>query len=119
MAVDLAKLVGQQYATDKVANAYLRWAIAVLSFGTDVKLGVHYMLYLNALSLFGNNETHSKLIEGAIQRKDLGCFALTEFHHGSYSKGIQTQAVYKHSTKEFVLNTQGTKGMKFWIGAAA
>jgi hypothetical protein len=28
-------------------------------------------------------------------------------------------ATYEHSSKEFVLTTQGTKGMKYWIGGAA
>jgi acyl-CoA oxidase len=51
--------------------------------------------------------------------KDWGCFGLTEFHHGSYSKEVQTLSTYDHKTQEFVLTTQGQKGMKYWIGGAA
>lgn len=55
----------------------------------------------------------------AISTEDLGCFGLTEFHHGSFSKGIETKAYYDHASRSFTLTTEGTKGMKFWIGGAA
>ena len=50
--------------------------------------------------------------------QDIGCFGLTEYNHANYDKGIQTLAIYDPKNRQFVLTTQGTKGMKFWIGAA-
>lgn len=44
---------------------------------------------------------------------------MTELHHGSFSRGIATEAVYDKNTKEFILNSHGEAGMKFWIGATA
>lgn len=40
-------------------------------------------------------------------------------NHGSFSRGIATIATYDHAKKEFVINTNGEEGMKFWIGNTA
>ena len=77
------------------------------------------MLYTNSLLIYGSNQKHQEYFDRATAAQDLGCFGLTEFHHGSFSKGIQTTATYHHARKAFLLSTHGTKGMKFWIGGAA
>lgn len=87
--------------------------------GIVTKSMLHYFLYCKSLVMFGHNAKHEQLLAEAIALRDFGCFALTEFHHGSYSKEVQTLATYNHQAKEFVLTTQGQKGMKHWIGAAS
>lgn len=49
----------------------------------------------------------------------IGSFGLTELHHGSFSRGVATEAIYDHKTKEFIITSNGEAGMKFWIGAMA
>ena len=95
------------------------WAAAYLDTGVGVKAFLHYFLYTKTILLFQNHPKHKEYLENAVNLKDLGCFGLTEFHHGSYSKDIQTLSTYHHKNKEFVLTTQGQKGMKYWIGAAS
>lgn len=87
--------------------------------GIITKSMLHYFLYCKSIIMFGNNAKHEQLLAEAIAVRDLGCFGLTEFHHGSYSKEVQTLATYNHQTREFILTTQGQKGMKYWIGAAS
>jgi acyl-CoA oxidase len=98
---------------------YALWTTALLDAGIGVKTFLHYFLYTKTLILFQNHPKHQELIDNALALRDLGCFGLTEFHHGSYSKEVQTLSTYDHQAKEFVLTTQGQKGMKYWIGAAS
>ena len=104
---------------DPLQVLYAQYAITSFDQGIAVKGLLHYFLYTKTILLYQSNEKHKEFLKRAISLDDLGCFGLTEFHHGSYSKGLETLATYNHKTKEFVLTTQGTKGMKFWIGAAA
>ena len=45
----------------------------------------------------------------------IGCYAQTELGHGSNVRGIETEAIYDHSTKEFIINTPKTSSYKYLI----
>jgi alkylation response protein AidB-like acyl-CoA dehydrogenase len=81
------------------ALPFARFALSSFDLGVNTKVSVHYMLYTNSLLLFGNNPKHLQYYERATSAQDLGCFGLTEFHHGSYTKGIATTANYNHAKK--------------------
>lgn len=49
----------------------------------------------------------------------IGCFAMTELAHGSNVAGLETEAVYDHTTDEFVIHTPHLGATKWWIGGAA
>jgi acyl-CoA oxidase len=40
-------------------------------------------------------------------------------NHGSYTRGIVTEAVYDPANEEFIIDSKGEEGMKFWIGGMA
>jgi acyl-CoA oxidase len=84
--------------------------------GLSTKMFLYSFSLAKVLLIYKNNKLHEEFYQRVVAGKDYGCFGLTEFHHGSYSKGIETTATYNQATKEFVLSTHGTKGMKFWIG---
>ena len=46
----------------------------------------------------------------------IGCYAQTELGHGSNVRGLETEAIYDHSTQEFIINTPSTSAYKWWIG---
>lgn len=73
---------------------YAFWAISMFDSAIATKSLLHYILYVKSLSLFRNQPEHEAFLNRASSLKDLGCFCLTEFNHGSYSKEIQTLAVY-------------------------
>jgi acyl-CoA oxidase len=89
--------------------------------GNAVKCLIHYLLYIKTILTFMCNDYHKELLADTtnLTFENIGSFSLTELHHGSYSRGIATLAIYDPETKEWVISTQGEKGMKFWIGALA
>lgn len=98
-------------------GAYI--GLCALNLGIGAKTFYQYMLYIRAILIFESNSYHRRLIQRANNAEDLGCFALTELHHGSFVKGLQTEAVYDHQNSCFAVSTHGETGMKFWIGNCA
>jgi acyl-CoA oxidase len=43
---------------------------------------------------------------------------LTEIGHGSDTKNIETEAIYDHVGRSFILNTPSDAALKFWIGGS-
>jgi alkylation response protein AidB-like acyl-CoA dehydrogenase len=64
------------------------YAINTFDQGIVVKALLHYLLYVKTILLYQSNEKHKDFLNRAMNLEDLGCFGLTEFHHGSYSKGL-------------------------------
>lgn len=83
--------------------------MALTSFdaGIMVKSLLHYMLYTKTILSFQSNPKHKEFIEKARTLEHIGCFGLTEFHHGSFTQGMATVAHYDPVRKEFLLNSDG------------
>ena len=79
--------------------------------GLSVKFGVHAVLYFNCLRNLGTAQPQN-YIERCLNFEDIGCFALTEFGHGSNVRDIKLTATYDESTQEFILNSNGNDGLK-------
>lgn len=75
------------------------WGMSILSLGTEK----HYRKYLRRI--------------GSLELP--GCFAMTETHHGSNVKGLQTTATYNHYDRTFTINTPTEYDRKEYIGNAA
>jgi len=67
---------------------YITYATGMFDKGLLTKCLLHYFLYAKALLVYQSNKIHENFIQRATNGQDIGCFALTEFHHGSFSKGI-------------------------------
>lgn len=83
-----------------------------------VRFAFHSLLYYDSLKFLGKNEYHLEYAERSLTLEDVGCFALTEFGHGTNVRGIGTVAVYDEKTGEFVLNSPNVESYKWWIGGA-
>ena len=84
-----------------------------------IKFGVQFGLWGMSVYFLGTEKHHKKYLKD-IGTLDLpGCFAMTETHHGSNVKGIETTATYKHATKTLVINTPHAFAKKEYIGNAA
>ena len=90
-------------------------AVAQFEPSVATKLVAHSVLYHNSLKNIGTSK-HNIYIERALKFEDIGCFAMTEFGHGSNVKNIQTTATYDKHSKEFILNSPNIESYKWWIG---
>ncbi|MFM8913626.1 MAG: acyl-CoA dehydrogenase family protein [Flammeovirgaceae bacterium] len=84
-----------------------------------IKFGVQFGLWGMSVYFLGTEKHHKKYLKD-IGTLDLpGCFAMTETHHGSNVKGIETTATYQHATKTLTIHTPHANAKKEYIGNAA
>ncbi|KAJ0244946.1 Acyl-CoA oxidase/dehydrogenase [Hirschfeldia incana] len=88
-------------------------------YSLNAKLGVHFLLWGNAIKFFGTKRHHEKWLKDTEDYLVRGCFAMTELGHGSNVRGIETVTTYDPRTEEFVINTPCESAQKYWIGEAA
>lgn len=84
-----------------------------------IKFGVQFGLWGMSILSLGTEKHYKKYLEKAGTLEIPGGFAMTETHHGSNVKGVETTATYKHSDKTFTINTPEKYARKEYIGNAA
>ncbi|RJE72677.1 acyl-CoA dehydrogenase [Reichenbachiella sp. MSK19-1] len=84
-----------------------------------IKFGVQFGLFGMSIHFLGTQKHHVKYLPAVGSLALPGCFAMTETHHGSNVKGIETTATYDHSTRSFVIHTPHEAACKEYIGNAA
>lgn len=94
-------------------------AVGSVDMSLGIKLGVQYSLWGGSVLNLGTKKHRDKYFEGIDNLEYLGCFAMTELHHGSNVQGIQTIATFDPVTDEFIITTPNDGAIKWWIGNAA
>eukprot|EP00252_Welwitschia_mirabilis_P022679 TRINITY_DN6209_c0_g1_i1.p1 TRINITY_DN6209_c0_g1~~TRINITY_DN6209_c0_g1_i1.p1 ORF type:complete len:688 (-),score=124.73 TRINITY_DN6209_c0_g1_i1:361-2424(-) len=94
-------------------------AAGLIDLSLGIKLGVHFSLWGGSVMNLGTQKHREKYYEGIENLDYLGCFAMTELHHGSNVQGLQTTATFDPKTDEFIVNTPNEGATKWWIGNAA
>ena len=87
-------------------------------FSLGAKLGVQVGLFGGAIANLGTEKHHKKYLSRVYDLSLLGCFAMTEFGHGSDVRGIETTATYNKKNNTFIVNTPNDMAQKYWIGNA-
>ncbi|XP_053214891.1 peroxisomal acyl-coenzyme A oxidase 1-like [Panonychus citri] len=77
---------------------------------------LHFAMFIPALMGHCNDEQQARWLPDAIELKIIGTYAQTELGHGSYLKGLQTEAIYNHSDQTFTLNSPNLESIKWWPG---
>lgn len=91
--------------------------IHAFDFSLGAKLGVHIGLFAGALSNIGTKK-HTKLIQSAYKGEIYGCFAMTEFGHGSDLRNLETVALFNPIGRTFTIHTPSDSAQKYWVGNA-
>ncbi|NBA85643.1 acyl-CoA oxidase [Emticicia sp. CRIBPO] len=84
-----------------------------------IKFGVQFGLWGMSVQSLGTEKHHKKYLEDIGSLKLPGCFAMTETHHGSNVKGLETTATYNYQDQTFVIHTPHENAQKEYIGNAA
>lgn len=84
-----------------------------------IKFGVQFGLWGMSIQSLGTEKHYDKYLKAIGSLKLPGCFAMTETHHGSNVKGIETTATYNHHNQTFSIHTPNEKAQKEYIGNAA
>lgn len=84
-----------------------------------IKFGVQFGLWGMSILSLGTEKHYKKYLKDIGILELPGGFAMTETHHGSNVKGVQTTAVYNHNSKTFVINTPEKYDRKEYIGNTA
>ena len=84
-----------------------------------IKFGVQFGLWGMSVQSLGTEKHYSKYLKDIGTLALPGCFAMTETHHGSNVKGLETTATYNHQNKTFTIHTPHKKAQKEYIGNAA
>lgn len=84
-----------------------------------IKFGVQFGLWGMSVQSLGTEKHYAKYLKDIGSLKIPGCFAMTETHHGSNVKGLETTATYNHNDQTFVIHTPNKNAQKEYIGNAA
>jgi len=84
-----------------------------------IKFGVQFGLWGMSVQSLGTEKHYAKYLKDIGSLKLPGCFAMTETHHGSNVKGLETTATYNHNDQTFTIHTPHKNAQKEYIGNAA
>lgn len=84
-----------------------------------IKFGVQFGLWGISVMSLGTEKHHKKYLQDIGTLELPGGFAMTETHHGSNVKGIETTATYNHKDRTFTIHTPNKYARKEYIGNAA
>jgi len=84
-----------------------------------IKFGVQFGLFGGSIHRLGTERHHDEYLEQVGTMELPGCFAMTEWGHGSNVRELETTARYDPETEEFVIDTPHDAARKEWIGNAA
>ncbi|WP_010148723.1 acyl-CoA dehydrogenase [Serinicoccus profundi] len=84
-----------------------------------VKSGVHFGLYGGAVTALGTDWHHETFLPPNLSLEQIGCYAMTEFGHGSDVASLETTHTYDADTDEIVVHSPTPSATKTYIGAAA
>lgn len=84
-----------------------------------IKFGVQFGLFGGSIHRLGTERHHDEYLEQVGTLELPGCFAMTEWAHGSNVRELETTAHYDPGTEEFIINTPHDGARKEWIGNAA
>lgn len=84
-----------------------------------IKFGVQFGLFGGSIHRLGSERHHEEYLERVGSLDLPGCFAMTEWGHGSNVRELETTAHYDPEAEEFVIDTPHDGARKEWIGNAA
>ena len=111
-------LRSKQFIDDEEYSMAILYLLSLWDNNVLVKVMVSNILFGDSIYKLGSEKHHfifNKLDTGKI----VGCFCMTELSGGSDVQHLKTEAVYDHTTREFIINTPSLYNVKYWVGNLA
>lgn len=83
-----------------------------------IKSGVQHGLYAGAIWNLGTTWHHERFLTEALEVRTPGCFAMTEWGHGSDVSGLETTITYDEQSREYIVHSPTPTAAKTYIGNA-
>src|SRR5690606_30941515 len=84
----------------------------------NLPITLHESAFMSMILSQGSDEQQAHWLPPCQRYEYIGCYAQTELAHGSNVQGLMTSATYDKQTDEFVVDSGGIQGSKWWIGGA-
>lgn len=84
----------------------------------SLPIATHESAFMTLIFALGTDEQREKWLPRCKRYEIIGCYAQTELAHGSNVQGLMTTATYNPEKGEFVVDSGGVEGAKWWIGGA-
>ncbi|XP_045447152.1 probable peroxisomal acyl-coenzyme A oxidase 1 [Melitaea cinxia] len=100
-------------------RASFRNVISSAIFKDNSPFMLHNAMFLTAILGQANDEQREYWLKRAENYEILGTYAQTELGHGTFLRGLETQATYDSNTEEFILHSPSITAYKWWPGGLA
>ncbi|CAK1544438.1 unnamed protein product [Leptosia nina] len=77
---------------------------------------LQYSMFVPTILGQGDSEQVELWYKRALNMEIIGTYAQTELGHGTFIRGLETEAVYDEKTEEFILNSPSLSSYKWWPG---
>merc|ERR1712226_41159 len=92
---------------------------ALLVVSKSPVIGLHFGMVLPALQKLMTDEQWEEWGSDCVSFRNIFAYAQTEVGHGTWLSKLETTAEFDPSTDEFVINSNGITGYKYWPGYLA
>nr|CAB3219770.1 peroxisomal acyl-coenzyme A oxidase 2 [Phallusia mammillata] len=82
----------------------------------EYTLLIHMGAFIPCIMSFGSEEQVAKWLPLSANLNIICTYAQTELGHGSFLRGLETEATFDRETQEFVINCPKVSSMKWWPG---
>lgn len=111
-------LRSKQFIDDEEYSMAILYLLSLWDNNVLVKVMVSNILFGDSIYKLGS-EKHHFIFNNLDTGKIVGCFCMTELSGGSDVQHLKTEAVYDHTTREFIINTPSLYNVKYWVGNLA
>ncbi|XP_068627061.1 acyl-coenzyme A oxidase 1-like [Battus philenor] len=112
----LQSLDDQSRSDEENVRVNFRNIISTAVFKDNSPFVLHMSMFVPTIIGQGTEEQKAYWVKRAKNMEIIGTYAQTELGHGTFIRGLETQAVYDVGTEEFVLNSPALSSYKWWPG---
>ncbi|XP_013176608.1 PREDICTED: probable peroxisomal acyl-coenzyme A oxidase 1 [Papilio xuthus] len=115
----LHSMEDENISIDEKTRINFRNIVTSAVFKDNSPLMLHNSMFIPTIMGQGTDEQKAYWMKRAKNMEIIGTYAQTELGHGTFIRGLETQATYDPDTEEFVLHSPALSSYKWWPGGLA